>query len=192
MSSASLSACSFSPRRFSARFHSAWAARVERGLAGATPTFVCELKIDGVACALTYEDGVLTQAATRGDGEVGEDVTPNARTIRAIPLRLKNLDAPVLEVRGEVFLKRREFEQLNERQREAGEKVFVNPRNAAAGFLRQLDARITAGRPLSFYAYGLGELVGWPMPPRQGTRTKRWVHTSKRISTADARSRTYT
>jgi DNA ligase (NAD+) len=108
---------------------------------------------------------VLIRAATRGDGEVGEDVTPNARTIRAIPLRLKNLDAPVLEVRGEVFLKRREFEQLNERQREAGEKVFVNPRNAAAGFLRQLDARVTAGRPLSFYTYGLGEVVGWPMPP---------------------------
>jgi DNA ligase (NAD+) len=142
--------------------------RRELGLADDAPPveYSTELKFDGLAVSLRYEKGVLVRAATRGDGEVGEDVTPNARTIRAIPLSLKNLDAPVLEVRGEVFLKRREFEQLNERQREAGEKVFVNPRNAAAGFLRQLDARITASRPLSFYAYGLGELVGWPMPPR--------------------------
>ncbi len=141
--------------------------RRELGLADDAPPveYSTELKFDGLAVSLRYETGVLVRAATRGDGEVGEDVTPNARTIRAIPLRLKNLDTPVLEVRGEVFLKRREFEQLNERQREAGEKVFVNPRNAAAGFLRQLDARVTAGRPLSFYAYGLGEVVGWPIPP---------------------------
>jgi DNA ligase (NAD+) len=141
--------------------------RRELGLPDDAPPveYSTELKFDGLAVSLRYEKGVLVRAATRGDGEVGEDVTPNARTIRAIPLRLTSLDAPVLEVRGEVFLKRREFEQLNERQREAGEKVFVNPRNAAAGFLRQLDARVTAGRPLSFYAYGLGEVVGWPMPP---------------------------
>ncbi len=141
--------------------------RRELGLADDAPPveYSAELKFDGLAVSLRYERGVLVRAATRGDGEVGEDVTPNARTIRAIPLRLTNVDAAVIEVRGEVFLRRREFEQLNERQREAGEKVFVNPRNAAAGFLRQLDARVTAGRPLSFYAYGLGEVVGWPLPP---------------------------
>jgi DNA ligase (NAD+) len=130
--------------------------------------YATELKFDGLAVSLRYERGMLVRAATRGDGEEGEDVTPNARTIRAIPLRLADVRAPVLEVRGEVFLRRREFEQLNERQREAGEKVFVNPRNAAAGFLRQLDARVTAGRPLSFYAYGLGEVEGWNLPATHG------------------------
>ena len=127
--------------------------------------YCAELKFDGLAVNLRYEHGVLARAATRGDGEEGEDVTPNARTIRPIPLRLKDVDAAVIEVRGEVFLRRREFEQINERQREAGDKVFVNPRNAAAGFLRQLDAKSTASRPLSFYAYGLGEVVGWHTPP---------------------------
>jgi len=126
--------------------------------------YCAELKFDGLAVNLRYEHGVLARAATRGDGEEGEDVTPNARTIRSIPLRLKDVDAAVIEVRGEVFLRRREFEQINERQREAGDKVFVNPRNAAAGFLRQLDAKSTASRPLSFYAYGLGEVVGWHTP----------------------------
>ncbi len=126
--------------------------------------YCAELKFDGLAVNLRYEHGVLARAATRGDGEEGEDVTPNARTIRPIPLRLKEADAAVIEVRGEVFLRRREFEQINERQREAGDKVFVNPRNAAAGFLRQLDAKSTASRPLSFYAYGLGEVVGWNTP----------------------------
>jgi DNA ligase (NAD+) len=127
--------------------------------------YCAELKFDGLAVNLRYERGVLVTAATRGDGEEGEDVTPNARTIRPIPLRLKDVDAAVIEVRGEVFLRRREFEQINERQREAGDKVFVNPRNAAAGFLRQLDAKSTASRPLSFYAYGLGEVAGWHTPP---------------------------
>ena len=130
--------------------------------------YCAELKFDGLAVNLRYEHGVLVNAATRGDGEEGEDVTPNARTIRPIPLRLNDVDAAVIEVRGEVFLRRREFEQINERQREAGDKVFVNPRNAAAGFLRQLDARSTASRPLSFYAYGLGEVVGWRPPPTHG------------------------
>jgi DNA ligase (NAD+) len=147
----------------------AFDARVRRelGLTADDPPieYSAELKFDGLAVSLRYERGVLVRAATRGDGEEGEDVTPNARTIRAIPLRLAAVSAPVLEVRGEVFLRRREFEQLNERQREAGEKVFVNPRNAAAGFLRQLDAKATAGRPLSFYAYGLGEVMEWKLPP---------------------------
>ena len=127
--------------------------------------YAAELKFDGLAVSLRYERGVLVRAATRGDGEVGEDVTPNVRTIRSIPLRLAGIDAPVLEVRGEVFMRRDEFERLNERRRAAEEKVFVNPRNAAAGFLRQLDSRVTASRRLSFYCYGLGEIDGWSVPP---------------------------
>jgi DNA ligase (NAD+) len=150
----------------------AFDARVRRelGLAADDPPieYCAELKFDGLAVNLRYEHGVLVRAATRGDGEEGEDVTPNARTIRAIPLRLNGVDAPVLEVRGEIFLRRRDFEQINERQRETGDKVFVNPRNAAAGFLRQLDAGVTASRPLSFYAYGLGEVAGWTLPPTHG------------------------
>jgi len=127
-----------------------------------------ELKFDGIAISLRFENGLLVQAATRGDGQVGEDVTPNIRTIRSVPLRLNSATPPVLlEARGEVFMRRADFERLNERRRTAGEKVFVNPRNAAAGFVRQLDSRITASRPLSFYAYGLGDVAGWTVPPRQ-------------------------
>ncbi|GAA6141086.1 NAD-dependent DNA ligase LigA [Hydrogenophaga sp. 5NK40-0174] len=133
--------------------------------------YVCELKFDGLAMSLRYEDGVLVQAATRGDGEVGEDVTENIRTIGQIPLRLKGDAPPVLEVRGEVYMRRDDFESLNERQRariaagEKGEKTFVNPRNAAAGAVRQLDSAIAAQRPLSFFAYGVGDVTapgeGW-------------------------------
>ncbi len=117
-----------------------------------------ELKFDGLAINLRYEGGLLASAATRGDGATGEDVTPNARTIAAIPLRLKTAQPPaVLEVRGEVVMLHRQFAALNARQRARGDKEFVNPRNAAAGSLRQLDPRITAQRPLSFFAYGIGE-----------------------------------
>jgi DNA ligase (NAD+) len=126
--------------------------------------YAVELKFDGLAVSLRFERGVLVRAATRGDGEVGEDVTPNVRTVRSVPLRLAGTDAPVLEVRGEVFMRRDEFERLNERRREAGEKVFVNPRNAAAGFLRQLDSRVTASRNLSFFCHGLGDVEGWDVP----------------------------
>ncbi|MEJ6003502.1 NAD-dependent DNA ligase LigA [Paucibacter soli] len=126
--------------------------------------YAAELKFDGLAINLRYEQGVLVQAATRGDGETGEDVTQNIRTVGQIPLRLKGVDAPVLEVRGEVYMRRDDFEALNERQREAGDKTFVNPRNAAAGAVRQLDPSIAAKRPLSFYAYGLGEVQGWDVP----------------------------
>ncbi len=120
--------------------------------------YACELKFDGLAISLRYEQGVLVRAATRGDGEVGEDVTQNVRTIRTIPLRLGIDHAPaILEVRGEVYMRRDDFEHLNEQQRQRGEKTFVNPRNAAAGSLRQLDPLITRQRPLSFFAYGLGQ-----------------------------------
>lgn len=127
--------------------------------------YAAELKFDGLAINLRYEQGVLVRAATRGDGETGEDVTQNIRTIRQIPLRLKGEGAPaVLEVRGEVYMRRDDFEALNARQRELGDKTFVNPRNAAAGAVRQLDPGIAARRPLSFFAYGLGEVRGWDMP----------------------------
>ncbi|MDT8998767.1 NAD-dependent DNA ligase LigA [Paucibacter sp. APW11] len=126
--------------------------------------YAAELKFDGLAINLRYEQGVLVQAATRGDGETGEDVTQNIRTIGQIPLRLHGVEAPVIEVRGEVYMRRDDFEALNERQREAGDKTFVNPRNAAAGAVRQLDPAIAAKRPLSFYAYGLGDVQGWDVP----------------------------
>jgi DNA ligase (NAD+) len=122
--------------------------------------YFCELKLDGLAISLRYENGKLVQAATRGDGQTGEDVTANIRTIRSIPLQLKSGAPRVLEVRGEVLMNRRDFERLNESQSARGEKVFVNPRNAAAGSLRQLDPRITAQRPLRFFAYGWGEVHG--------------------------------
>ncbi len=126
--------------------------------------YAAELKFDGLAISLRYESGVLVQAATRGDGETGEDVTQNIRTIGQIPLRLRDVDAPVIEVRGEVYMRRDRFEALNQRQRELGEKTFVNPRNTAAGAVRQLDPAIAAQRPLSFFAYGLGETIGWDLP----------------------------
>jgi DNA ligase (NAD+) len=145
--------------------------RKELGLSTDDPEveYVAELKFDGLAMSLRYEHGLLVQAATRGDGEIGEEVTPNIRTMGSIPLRLRDDTLPippVLEVRGEVYMRRDDFEALNERQRQriaAGqknEKTFVNPRNAAAGAVRQLDSSIAAQRPLRFFAYGLGEVVG--------------------------------
>jgi DNA ligase (NAD+) len=146
----------------------AFDARVRRALGlkeeDAAVAYAAELKFDGLAISLRYEDGVLVQAATRGDGETGEDVTANVRTVKAIPLRLLGDAPPVLEVRGEIYLRRDDFERLNARQAEAGEKIFVNPRNAAAGSIRQLDPGIAARRPLSFFAYGLGDVAGWALP----------------------------
>jgi DNA ligase (NAD+) len=141
--------------------------RRELGLGESAPPveYVAELKFDGLALNLRYEGGVLVQAATRGDGEIGEDVTQNIRTIGQIPLRLPKDAPPTLEVRGEVYMRRDDFEKLNELQREKiakgakGEKTFVNPRNAAAGAVRQLDSAIAKQRPLSFFAYGWGEIT---------------------------------
>jgi DNA ligase (NAD+) len=135
--------------------------RRELGLKPGDPPveYAVELKFDGVAISLRYENGELVQAATRGDGETGEDVTDNVRTIRSIPYRLSQ-KIPLLEIRGEIFMHRVDFERLNERQRAAGERPYVNPRNAAAGAVRQLDPKVTARRPLRFSAHGFGELDG--------------------------------
>ena len=130
-------------------------------------SYFCELKLDGLAISLRYERGLLVQAATRGDGQTGEDVTMNVRTIKAIPLKLNGSEQEIpeiLEVRGEVFMNLADFERLNVAQESRGEKIFVNPRNAAAGSLRQLDSRVTAQRTLSFFAYGWGDLGGFQLP----------------------------
>ena len=149
----------------------AWYDRCVRTLekeAGITapPAVIAELKIDGLAVALTYVDGVLTTAATRGNGFEGENITRNVETIRAIPLGIprtgsESIEAPRrIETRGEIFLRKRDFQKLNDGLAERGEKVFANPRNAAAGSLRQLDPRVTASRPLSFFAYAVGPVDG--------------------------------
>jgi DNA ligase (NAD+) len=147
----------------------AFDARVRRELGlqegDALVEYAAELKFDGLAINLRYEQGVLVQAATRGDGETGEDVTQNVRTIRCIPLRLNIvMPPPVLEIRGEVYMSRPDFERYNARQRDHGRATLVNPRNGAAGSIRQLDPAVAAERPLSFYAYGLGETRGWTLP----------------------------
>ncbi|GHJ24682.1 NAD-dependent DNA ligase LigA [Streptomyces albus] len=139
-----------------------WADRVARELEGVDYHFLCELKVDGLAVNLTYEHGRLTRAATRGDGRTGEDITPNIRTIADIPERLSGERLPELvEVRGEVFFPMERFQELNARLVEAGEKPFANPRNAAAGSLRQKDPRVTATRPLHMVVHGIGALEGF-------------------------------
>ncbi|UGQ48888.1 NAD-dependent DNA ligase LigA [Massilia endophytica] len=139
--------------------------RVREGLDIVEVEYAAEVKFDGLAINLRYENGLFVQAATRGDGYTGEDVSANIRTIKGIPLRLHGDKLPsVLDVRGEVLMFKADFAAMNARQRELGQKEFVNPRNAAAGALRQLDSRITASRKLRFFAYGIGELVGADMP----------------------------
>ena len=140
--------------------------------------FACEPKLDGIAVSLLYRGGVLERAATRGDGSTGEDITHNVRTIPSVPLRLRGEGYPqVLEVRGEIYLPRAGFEQINARARAQGEKMFVNPRNAAAGSLRQLDARITATRPLEMCCYGVGLVSGGDLPAQHSAvlaRLQQW------------------
>ncbi|WP_318473638.1 NAD-dependent DNA ligase LigA [Photobacterium leiognathi] len=143
----------------------------DRLRSGSELSYCCEPKLDGLAVSLMYENGVLVQAATRGDGTTGENITHNVRTIRAIPLKLQGTDWPArLEVRGEVFMPKKGFEALNEKALKKGEKTFANPRNAAAGSLRQLDPKITATRPLSFYAYAVGVVEGRELAETQYER----------------------
>jgi DNA ligase (NAD+) len=138
----------------------AWGKRVER-VVGRQADFVCELKIDGLAVRLTYENGAYVQGATRGDGRVGDDITTNLRTVRSVPMRLRTDEPPsVLEVRGEVYLPVKAFEQLNDQLRERGERAFANPRNGAAGSLRQKDPTVTASRPLRLWSHGVGAIEG--------------------------------
>ncbi len=146
--------------------------RCREGLDAGQVEYACEPKFDGLAITLTYENGVFVQGATRGDGAVGEDVTANIRTIRSVPLRLTppagDAIPPLLEVRGEVLMLKKDFTALNERQAAKGEKLFVNPRNASAGALRQLDPKMTAERPLAFFAYGIGAVEGMTLPDTHG------------------------
>lgn len=146
----------------------AFDARIKRFLAtSADIEYLCEPKLDGVAVALTYENGVLVRAATRGDGTTGEDITQNVRTIRNVPLQLQNDFPELVEVRGEIYIDLADFRQLNQQRRDAGEAPFANPRNLAAGSLRQLDPRLTATRPLKISCYGIGKLVGQPPSTQQ-------------------------
>jgi DNA ligase (NAD+) len=171
----------------------AWAERVHKDVGTSDYHFLCELKVDGLAVNLTYEHGRLTRAATRGDGRTGEDITPNVRTIAEIPDRLTGDRVPdLVEIRGEVYFPMEKFEELNARLVEAGDKPFANPRNAAAGSLRQKDPRVTATRPLHMVVHGIGALEGFdgPEPPLRGVRpaarpgacrppaTTRWSTTS--------------
>jgi DNA ligase (NAD+) len=155
-----------------------WDRRVRQGL-GVTQEMIytAEPKFDGASVSLRYEEGVLVQAGTRGDGTTGEDVTANVRTIKTVPLRLQGKGWPrILEVRGEVVIPKKEFERLNAEQARRGDKIFANPRNAAAGSLRQLDPRVTASRPLAFFSWGLGE-VSEPIAGRYSEvvpRLKEW------------------
>jgi DNA ligase (NAD+) len=149
--------------------------------------FACEPKLDGIAVSLLYRGGVLQRGATRGDGATGEDITQNVRTIRSIPLRLRGTGYPdVLEVRGEIYMPKAGFEQLNNRARERGEKLFVNPRNAAAGSLRQLDPRITAERPLEMCCYSVGLVEGGSLPGRQALVLERLQDWGFRINAQSA------
>lgn len=142
--------------------------RIHERLKITTPIeYCCEPKLDGIAISIRYEHGILTRAATRGDGETGEDVTENIKTISMIPLRLRGKHHPsILDVRGEVFMSKKGFEKLNTHAEKMGEKIFANPRNAAAGSIRQLDPRITASRPLEIYCYGIGVVTDYTLPDK--------------------------
>ena len=150
-------------------------ARIGKETGDAEPVFSVEPKLDGLAISLRYDNGAFVRGATRGDGASGEDVTANLRTIRSVPLKLRGKPPAVLEVRGEVILPKAAFERYNAWAREHGEKPLANPRNGAAGSLRQLDPRVTARRPLAFYAYALGQVEGAALPPTH-SRTLAWLH----------------
>jgi len=157
--------------------------RVREGLGLQSVDYSAEPKLDGLAISLLYEGGLLVRGSTRGDGYTGEDVTQNVRTIESIPLKLVGKDYPDrLEVRGEVFMSKKGFEELNLRQRDQDEKTFANPRNAAAGSLRQLDSRITATRPLEFYSYGLGIVEGGAIPDRHSEIMQALKHWGLRVN----------
>jgi DNA ligase (NAD+) len=146
----------------------AWDRRIRARLNLTTPLeYTCEPKVDGVAVTLTFRSGLLHQAATRGDGETGEDITANVRTIRAVPLKLRGSPPDLLEVRGEIYIPLADFLRFNEQAERTGTKPLINPRNGAAGSLRQLDPRVTASRPLDLFCFGLGRLMGHPLPERQ-------------------------
>jgi DNA ligase (NAD+) len=174
----------------------AWDRRVHAALGDVPVGYVCELKIDGAAVSLTYEQGRLVTGATRGDGEQGEDVTPNLRTLPSIPLRVRGSRVPrLLEVRGEVYLPRQAFEAINAEREAQGEPKFANPRNAAAGSLRQLDPQMTASRPLRMYVYGIGAVEGLSL--RSHWETLQWLrkagfrvnpHTKKVASLAEVKT----
>jgi DNA ligase (NAD+) len=149
-------------------------ARIVKETGDEDPQFSVEPKLDGLAISLRYEQGRFVRGATRGDGATGEDVSANLRTVKSVPLRLREGAPPLLEVRGEVFMPRAAFERYNAWAREHGEKTLANPRNGAAGSLRQLDPRITAKRPLAFYAYALGEVQGATLPPTH-SQTLAWL-----------------
>jgi DNA ligase (NAD+) len=159
-----------------------WDARVRKGLGAEGVPYTAEPKFDGVSVSLRYERGLLAAAGTRGDGVTGEDITANVRTIKAVPLRLHGSGWPdVLEVRGEVVIPKKDFERLNEDQLRRGDKIFANPRNAAAGSLRQLDPRVTASRPLNFFPWGLGQ-VSQPIGARYSQAVQRMKDWGFRIS----------
>ena len=145
----------------------AWHRRVKGLLDDAEFDLVCELKIDGLAVNLAYENGVLTQGATRGDGQVGEDVTQNLRTVRSIPIALQGQPPARLEVRGEVYMPLESFRRLNEERAERGEPLYANPRNTGAGSIRQLDPNVTASRNMQIWVYSLGGVEGQPGPNGQ-------------------------
>jgi DNA ligase (NAD+) len=149
-------------------------ARIVKETGDPDPEFSVEPKLDGLAISLRYEGGRFVRGATRGDGATGEDVSANLRTVKSVPLRLREGAPPLIEVRGEVFMPRAAFERYNARARENGERTLANPRNGAAGSLRQLDPRVTAKRPLAFYAYALGEVQGATLPPTH-SQTLAWL-----------------
>lgn len=169
----------------------AWGARAERGLGSAPDAFVCELKMDGVAVNLIYEDGVLVKGATRGDGRVGEDITGNLRTVKAVPLKLRGKAPKVIEVRGEVYMQTADFDKLNASLGEKDARTFANPRNATAGSLRQKDPKVTASRNLSLICHGIGFIEGerlashWDSLQRMKELGFRVNPKSKRLSTMD-------